>query len=250
MPTDRAAASWQELARAAPYFAVLTDEQFLGSELSEEALREFFATGEADVDRLFRLIHGHCGDIAPKSVLDFGCGVGRLSLALARRAEHVTGIDVAPRMIELADSHAKEAGVQNVDYATVEVLEGLPPASVDLICSLIVFQHIPVKSGMQLLASLLRLLAPGGVVALHFTFRRSGGPLRRMARRLRTAVPLIHKLAQRLRREKHALPYMEMNEYDLQAVLRRLGEAGCGEPLIEPTDHGGIEGAIIVSRRP
>jgi hypothetical protein len=37
---------------------------------------------------------------------------------------------------------------------------------------------------------------------------------------------------------------MQMNEYDREAILRRFRD-----PLVVPTDHGGIEGAIVIGRR-
>jgi SAM-dependent methyltransferase len=44
----------------------------------------------------------------PSDVLDLGCGTGSLSLLAAERGHHVTGIDRAPRMVDLA--RAKLAG--------------------------------------------------------------------------------------------------------------------------------------------
>jgi 2-polyprenyl-3-methyl-5-hydroxy-6-metoxy-1,4-benzoquinol methylase len=53
-----------------------------------------------------------CSPIAGRTVLDVGCGPGHYGIALARRgAAHVTGIDFAEGMIELARGQAKSAGV-------------------------------------------------------------------------------------------------------------------------------------------
>jgi 2-polyprenyl-3-methyl-5-hydroxy-6-metoxy-1,4-benzoquinol methylase len=53
-----------------------------------------------------------CSPIAGRTVLDVGCGPGHYGIALARRgATHVTGIDFAEGMIELARRQAKSAGV-------------------------------------------------------------------------------------------------------------------------------------------
>ncbi len=91
---DRSDADWEELARKEPYFAVLTDERFLSGSLSPDRLLEFFASGEDDVEHLFDLVAAYLGaPIAPRNALDFGCGAGRLTLALARRAAHVVGVE-------------------------------------------------------------------------------------------------------------------------------------------------------------
>ena len=54
-----------------------------------------------------------------KRALDVGCGGGILAEAMARRAQAVTGIDLAARPLGVARLHALEAGVANVDYLEV-----------------------------------------------------------------------------------------------------------------------------------
>ena len=77
--------------------------------MSPGARREFFESGEADVDHLFQLI----GGFSPADALDFGCGVGRMTLALAKRVKRVVGVDIAPQMLALARRNAEEAGTAN-----------------------------------------------------------------------------------------------------------------------------------------
>src|SRR5438270_2257363 len=132
---------WEELARREPHFAVLTNEEFLSDRLTPNALERFYKTGEDDVAWLFDLV----GPIQPKIALDFGCGVGRLTAALAKRAERVFGVDASPTMLALAPK------LPNVTYS-VEL-----PDRADFICSLIVFQHIPVNRGYELFGKLLRI---------------------------------------------------------------------------------------------
>ena len=208
--------------------------------MSPETRQEFFDSGGADVDHLFKLI----GDFAPTDALDFGCGVGRLTLALAKRARSVVAVDIAPKMLAHARKNAEEAAITNVEFHA-----DIPDQKFDLIVSLIVFQHVPVARGMQILRSLLERLRPGGVAALHFMLRRPGGRVRRVLRPLRARIPLLHRIASRLEGDRRALPYMQMNEYDLAAIRGEIYRAGCGEPCLEPTDHGGMEGVIVISRK-
>src|SRR5579872_4862565 len=53
--------------------------------------------------------------LAGARALDVGCGGGLLSEALSRRGARVTGIDLAPGMVEVARLHAAEEGL-TVDY--------------------------------------------------------------------------------------------------------------------------------------
>lgn len=56
------------------------------------------------------------GALRPEcSVLDLGCGAGRFVLEFGRRARHVTGVDIAPRMIAHAGENARAAGMTNAD---------------------------------------------------------------------------------------------------------------------------------------
>jgi SAM-dependent methyltransferase len=228
---DRATRDWNTLGETEPFFAVLTEDRFLRERMSDADREAFFASGEADIAEIFELI-----DFAPKSVLDFGCGVGRLTRALTKRVDRVAGVDAAESMLRLARETVPTASFSST----------IPNERFDLIVSLIVFQHIPVKRGEALLDELLSHL--DGAAALHFTFRRPGSFLRRVARQIRARVPLVHRIAQRIRRER-TMPYMQMNEYDLSRVLAILRRHGCAEPRIIPTNHGGIEGAIVIAER-
>lgn len=232
---DRSADDWNALGQSEPFFAVLTDERFLRERMSDDDREAFFASGDADVAHILDLIDRP--GFTPSSALDFGCGVGRLTRALTRRVDRVAGVDVAPSMLRIAR--------ENVPNATFSLT--IPVERFDLILSLIVFQHIPTRRGEALLDELLEHLEIGGVAALHFTFRRPGSSLRRVARSVRARVPLVHRIAQRLRGER-PMPYMQMNEYDPARVLAIMRGHGCGEPRITPTNHGGIEGAIVIAR--
>lgn len=239
---QRTREDWSELARREPYFAVLTERRFLRENLDDDGRREFFASGDADVERLLRMI-----DVTPSTALDFGCGVGRLTLALARRVTNVVGCDIAPEMVAEATRNAEILGVANAELVTS--LAEIGHRRFDLICSLIVFQHIPVAEGLATLARLLRLLAPGGVAAIHFTLRRPGSIVRRIARRLRGAMPLVHRLAQRLEGDSLRLPYMQMNAYDAADVARCFVENTGARPRIVPRSEGAIEGALFIAQR-
>ena len=89
---------WDRLAAREPYFAVLTAPQFLRRNLTPERHREFFASGDALVESMFRAIELQLSPyFNPTAILEYGCGVGRLAIPLARRAVRnggsVTAVD-------------------------------------------------------------------------------------------------------------------------------------------------------------
>ena len=244
---DRAAKAWERLGATEPYFAVLTDERFRG-ELSDADLTKFFASGRHDVAMITGSIEARLeSELRPRLALDFGCGVGRLTLALAERADRVIGTDVSPSMLAEAERNRLRREVSNVGFLSVDdALSG--QAKYDFILSYIVFQHIPISRGEELLATLLRHLAAGGTCALHFTFERAGGRMKRIARRLRAEVPLVHRLAQWIAREAPS-PYMQMNAYSRERLQRIFTRNAVDLVTDLPTNHGGIGGAILIGRK-
>ncbi|MEO8033757.1 MAG: methyltransferase domain-containing protein [Acidobacteriota bacterium] len=221
------AGDWEELARREPYFAVLTDQGLAGVEANHIATAAFLETGEADIAALMTaiasLLHR---ELHPASSLDFGCGAGRLTLPLARRSRRVVACDIAPTMLEHARQNAEEARLENVIFVLSDELGGLPDGSFDFVSSLLVFQYIQIPDGYGLIRTLLRLLAPGGVAALHVMLERPRGRLRRMAR----AADLRSRMRNRpldARPEPKVKPgYLETNEYDETILLRHIEASG------------------------
>jgi 2-polyprenyl-6-hydroxyphenyl methylase / 3-demethylubiquinone-9 3-methyltransferase len=97
-------------------------------------------------------------------VLDVGCGGGILAEAMAKRATHVTGIDLAAKPLGVARLHALEAGVENLDYREVatEALAAESPASFDAVTCMEMLEHVPDPAAVvQACATLVK---PGGWV--------------------------------------------------------------------------------------
>ena len=101
--------------------------------------------------------------LAGRRILDVGCGGGLLSEALARAGAEVTGIDLAPGMIEVARLHAAEGGLA-IDYrvAPAEELALQRPAQFHVVTCMEMLEHVPDPAAMT--ATLARLLAPGGAL--------------------------------------------------------------------------------------
>ncbi|MFA6954688.1 MAG: class I SAM-dependent methyltransferase [Thermoanaerobaculia bacterium] len=240
---------WERLGALEPYFAVLTETRFLRANLTAESLAAFFASGEADVARLAALAAAESGeDFRPVKALEFGCGVGRLTFPIARRADAVVGVDVAPSLLALAEAEAMERNVRNITLLPVEQLSSLSAGTFDFIYSYIVFQHIPVAIGEKYVTQLLRLATPTATVVLHFALSRPGGIVRRLLRSARAHFPQLHRFANFVEGRRD-LPYMQMNTYDTSRIEKILLNAGFRRPRIEVTNHGGIAGGVFVSSR-
>jgi 2-polyprenyl-6-hydroxyphenyl methylase/3-demethylubiquinone-9 3-methyltransferase len=101
--------------------------------------------------------------LAGARALDVGCGGGLLCEALSRKGATVTGIDLAPGMVEVARLHAAEEGL-DIDYrvAAAEDLAAQAPGGADVITCMEMLEHVPRPEHM--LATLAALARPGGSV--------------------------------------------------------------------------------------
>jgi SAM-dependent methyltransferase len=236
---------WEDWGKNAPYYGVVTDEKFRNPDSA--ALDAFFASGSEHIDSVLKTIRGFLPQFAPSRSLDFGCGTGRLVVALSKLSP-VVGVDISPSMISEARKNADSRGVgTNADFVLSD--DGLTKVTgdFDLIHSSIVLQHIPVVRGMRIAHQLLARLRPNGVAALHFTYGRTASPARKVASWVRSRVMPIH-YAINIATGQSGAP-MQMNAYDIGALFALFQDHACVIHNVELTDHGGTQGAMFFLRR-
>src|SRR5215468_9853307 len=104
------------------------------------------------------------GDVRGLAVLDAGCGTGYLSGKLRDRGAHVTGVDFAGRMIEIA--RADHPGIDfRVDSCTV--LATCEDEQFDLVVANYVLMDTPDLGAT--VRAFARVLKPGGGAVLVFS---------------------------------------------------------------------------------
>ncbi len=102
--------------------------------------------------------------ISGKNVVDVGCGGGILAESMARRGANVLGVDLADKPLKVAQLHAMEGGVANLDYRSIaaEDLAVEQPAAFDVVTCMEMLEHVPDPSSIiRACASMAR---PGGWV--------------------------------------------------------------------------------------
>lgn len=148
--------TWEQLGSTNPYWAVLTENAFHAG----EARTEFFATGRTEVRDMLALLSDRGHEPGERAV-DFGCGVGRLSFALAEHVSEVTGVDVARSMLD--EAVANNPFGDRVRFVHNESHDlPFPNDSVDLVISSITLQHIPPSLSIRYLMEMVRITRPGG----------------------------------------------------------------------------------------
>jgi len=232
---------WEEIGRLNPYFGVLTDPKFLTENLNDEARTEFFQSGRDTVHGQLALLQRRFPGFEPNSALDFGCGVGRLTLALGEVTGDAVGIDISASMLAEARRQAPDTVVFGKD---------LPERTFDWILSLIVFQHIPPERGYSLLMGLIQRLAPGGCVTLQFVIYRDERHAQVAGGRITVGPGGVDDASGHAALARLAKGEMVMFDYDLSVIAAILFAGGLIDIDLEHTDHGGFHGVIVRGRKP
>ncbi len=220
--------NWQTFGKTDPFWAILSNND---KKKGKWEIEEFFETGRKEIADV--LSYAAALPVSPRreQALDFGCGVGRLTQALAPHFDQVVGIDIAPSMIELADKYnqfgAKCRYLVN-DTADLAVLSS---DSIDFIYSNIVLQHMQPLYSQQYIKEFCRVLAPNGLLIFQIPSEPTA-PLRRRQRIKRLIPPL---LLRQLRRFKDTA-VIEMYAVERSEVIRLVEEHRGRVVDIQPDD--------------
>ena len=157
-------ANWTTFGEQDPLWAILTHPARKDGRWD---LVEFMATGVADVANLIEDCKQLVDPSRWRTALDFGCGVGRLTQALADAPETdfqtIVGVDIATSMIDEARRLNRYS--ERCDYIVNEDadLHRLESDSFDFILTLLVLQHMEPSLSTAYIAEFVRLLRPGGL---------------------------------------------------------------------------------------
>ncbi len=241
-------ATWERLAEDDPWRAVLTtlDGRALASD--GEAREAFYRSGEEHVERIFSAIHTHFGDTNFEVGVDFGCGVGRIAVPLARRCSSVIATDISARMLAITADRLQAEHVTNVTLQASQEFVG-DETPIDLFHSFLVLQHIWPSDGMRILRRVLPRVRTGGMAVIHVPYWIGGKLPRFPFRWARTHLPFFNAFANVVRGIPARTPFMQMNAYDLTAITAFLGVLGFGELVFLPEREAASHSVIILGRR-
>jgi SAM-dependent methyltransferase len=216
---------WTELGHRNPMWAALTLPGKSGASGWDEA--EFLATGRAEIDAVLARLD-ELG-VAPSrgTALDFGCGPGRLTAALASAGfERAIGVDISPSMLDTARRiTADQADRCEFRLNEGSTLAGIPDSSVDLVYTCRVLQHMPPELALGYLREFLRVSR--GLVVFQLPAEPAPGPVGGLLRRL--PAPVLNRLRRGM--QMHGTPPTE--------VTGLIGAAGGRTVAIEPDTSAG-----------
>jgi len=229
---------WHRLGETEPHFSVLSNPMFTSDRIGETR-DAFYASGEDDVLRLKGTAE-RCGVQLPLqgTCLELGCGVGRMTLWLAKSFRRVIGVDISASHLAIAEQNVRLEGCRNVELRHVNRLEAVANfPTFDFFCSVIVLQHNPPPVIRWLLVAILSKLNPGGVAIFQVP----------------TVLPNYQFDADAYLADPPSLGVMEMHAIPHEAVLSAIEEAGC--KLVEAREYdcigvdGGMSIEFVVRRR-
>jgi len=95
-------------------------------------------------------------------VIEFGCGTGSTAIQHAPHVKHIDAIDISGNMIEIAQSKASKAGIENINF-TKGILTDLnaTDASIDVVLGLSILHLLP--DHQNTINEVARILKPGGI---------------------------------------------------------------------------------------
>ncbi len=168
MKLDELQENWDKFGATDPLWGILA---WPDKTENRWQIDEFFATGVAEIDSVMAYVRALGLTLRPGAALDFGCGVGRLSQALAAHFETVSGVDISPAMIELAGRYNRFPDRCRYYLNASDDLRLFESDSFDFVYSNITLQHMQPRYSQAYMAEFLRLLTPGGLLVFQVPSR-------------------------------------------------------------------------------
>jgi SAM-dependent methyltransferase len=207
--------TWNSLGHSNPMWAILTTPE----NRHRWDPDEFFRTGEEDIATELAYIESLGVELRHGRVLDFGCGLGRLTQPLADRFDEAVGVDIAASMIEGARVANQRASRCQFVHNERDDLTIFADGVFDFVFSLLVLQHMAPSLAERYMREFVRVLKPGGIGYFQMT-EYSRNPVKRFLMKHAPVEALFWLLRHRSR------PPFEMHGRDLDEIVAVLRSAG------------------------
>ena len=137
----------------------------------ELTLKAFVETGDKEVQRYIRLLQLESFQFENSTLLEIGCGIGRMTSSFTNRCNTVIAADVDSAFLERCRQTVARFGridrLNTLHVANGKTL-GLKDDSVDLTFSYITLQHCEPQDALSLVSEAIRVTRSGGLIVLNF----------------------------------------------------------------------------------
>lgn len=235
--------AWEGLASRDALSAILTDDSKAAGKWD---IAEFMATGDAEIETVVSHLAGigHLPDFSG-TALDFGCGVGRLTQALARRFASCVGVDISQQMIQQAQALNQCPHCRYIASSSARL--PFDDASFAFLYSNIVLQHVPRALAKSYLREFVRVLTPSGVLVFGVQDSFAGPDLSSRLVRVRHVLHLRSRIRVALKR---GTGDMQMHCLPERIVRRALGDAKIIDTRYTNTAARDFNGKLVYLDQP
>jgi SAM-dependent methyltransferase len=153
---------WATLGATEPHWSVVSAPEFR-KELFENNRNAFFKSGEDAATLLDAFCKRNHFTGSRGTLIELGCGVGRVTVHLAKVFKRIIAVDISPGNLAICEAQLRELKLHNVDTSLLRSpsqLHELPKC--DFVYSVIVLQHNPPPVAAFFLKALLQRVNAGG----------------------------------------------------------------------------------------
>lgn len=236
--------SWEHFGWQEPHWSVLTTDEFRQANLAANQ-EKFYESGRYGVEQFLNLLRRNgClpEKLSDKRIIEYGCGVGRVTHALAQRFGEVYAYDISAPHLRLARQFTDSLKLNNIRFTQIKhPKDVLHLPQVDAVYTAIVLQHNPPPVIRFILQALLGALTPGGVAYVQIVTYQQDYTFDAETY-LRTAPQRIGQVV-----EMHVLPQRRVFEIIAQSrcrVLEVLDDAWAGYR------GGDLSNTFLVQKQP
>jgi len=215
---------WEEYAHLDPEWAVLTEKNKRYGKWGKD---EFDRTGKSDIENILLELEMRRISFFRGYALDFGCGTGRLTRALAGKFSKVFGVDISQKMIDIANNESQ--GIDNIVFILNKEnnLEIFIDNNFDFVLSLLTLQHLPDRKAIySFMKEIIRILKPGGIFCFQLPTKPTYRPFKSVLLKSRGWLYYLLTtigIPRRICYEKIKIsPYMHMQYLEGDEVMRIL----------------------------
>ncbi len=219
---------WEDLAHLDPLWAILSDSE---KRFGGWDWEEFFTSGQREIDALMSSSGFAPGDNG--RVLDFGCGVGRLSRALRSYFGEVYGVDISDEMIRLAREHTQSCTFLLNQKDDLSLFQD---DFFEFVYSNIVLQHQATKEiARSYIREFVRVLKPKGTMVFQMPYKLTPRDGLQPRRRLYSLLKMFGFSAGFLYSKLHLSPMRTifLSSEDVESTISSAG----GRLLRSHSDH-------------
>jgi ubiquinone/menaquinone biosynthesis C-methylase UbiE len=240
---------WELFGKIDPYFGVLADKMYLSKNITIKYKQYFFQSGFNHLDSIIKNIkNNYDGNFKIKTALDFGCGVGRITIPLSALSKSVIGMDVSLPMIKESKENCKKQSINNIQFIQSDDNLSLLNDKFNFLHSYIVFQHISPNRGMKIFQNLIKNLENGGIGVVHFIYARDTY-YKYIISFLKNRIPFLSNVINLIKKRDFYYPQMQMFIYDLDEIYYVLRKNSIKPFFRDYTNHSGQLGVCIYFKK-